>query len=267
MMHRISLTILVCARMAAPQETAAPRDLPRFDVASVKPRDSGGPNWMGVRIHPGGRVEISGLSLRNLVGTAFGVGYWQISGGEEWTSNDTYFIEAKPPEGMQASIKGLRHTLFGIDDPVLRQMLQALLIDRFQLKVLRETRTGEVYLLKRNEKPLALKPASIPEGASESDPFGSVGFVSGKWGIFSTTMPQLAKFASDFILHAPVLDRTGLEGAFDYRQRQPELDPEYEGDKTASFKAFLVQAGFKWERSQGPVEMLVIDHAAKPAPN
>jgi hypothetical protein len=31
-------------------------------------------------------------------------------------------------------------------------------------------------------------------------------------------MPQLAKFASDYVLHAPVADRTGLRGSFDYRQ-------------------------------------------------
>lgn len=61
----------------------------------------------------------------------------------------------------------------GIDDPVLRQMLQALLIDRFQLKVHRESGSGDVYLLKRNDKPLALKPAKIEEGATESKPLAS----------------------------------------------------------------------------------------------
>jgi len=157
--------------------------------------------------------------------------------------------------------------LLGIDDPLLRQMLQALLIDRFQLMFHRETKTVDIYLLKRNEKVLVLNPAKIPAGASESNPFGSVGYAGGEWSIFATTMPQLARFASSNILHTPVLDRTGLSGSFDYRQPQPDLDPQYTGDQTSSFKAFLSATGLKLERAKGPVEMFVIDNAAKPTPN
>jgi uncharacterized protein (TIGR03435 family) len=84
-------------------------------------------------------------------------------------------------------------------------------------------------------------------------------------GIFATTMPQL-RFASA-ILNAPVLDRTELTGSFDFRQPRPDLEPQYDGDQTSTFKAFLSQAGLKWERSKGTVEILVIDHAASPTPN
>ncbi len=97
--------------------------------------------------------------------------------------------------------------------------------------------------------------------------FGSVGYVGGKWSVFATTMPQLAKFASDFILHVPVLDRTDLAGSFDYKQPQPDLEPNYSGDQSASFRSYLSELGLKLERSQGPIESFVIDHAAKPTPN
>jgi uncharacterized protein (TIGR03435 family) len=266
--HRNLLTYLVVtasvACEAAAQKTATV-ELPHFDVASIKADPN--PRMSEVRVHPGGRVEIAGFPLKNLITTAFDVSYWQISGGDEWVSKDTYFVEANPPDAVRPRIKSFRYTLFAIDDPLLRQMLQALLIDRFQLKFHSETKTGDVYLLKRNEKPLALNPAKIPVGASESTSFGSIGYVDGKWGIFATTMAQLSRFASSMILHAPVHDRTELTGSFDYRQRQPDLDPQYDGDQSYSFKAFLSEAGFKLERSKGPVEMLVIDYAARPTPN
>ena len=254
------------ARVASTQEPA-PVESPRFEVASIKAVDPNGPVTMGVCVYPGGRVTVAGFPLKALIATAFDLRYWQISGGAEWVSKDNYVIEAKPPDAQRSSIRSLRYTLFDIDDPLLRHMLQALLVDRFQLKFHRETKAGDVYLLERNNKPLALNSAKIPNGASESDRFGSVGYAGGKWVIVATTMPQLARFASMAIFRAPVLDRTELTGSFDYRQPQPDLEPQYTGDQTASFKAFLSQAGLKWERSKGPVGTLIIDYAAKPTPN
>ena len=260
------LVLAVSASCVTAQESVAVKS-PRFEVASIKAGDGNAPHMMGIRVDPGGRVEIGGFPLKALVTTAFDLGFWQVSGGDAWVSNDIYFVEAKPPETLRTSIKTLRYTLFGIDDPILRQMLQALLIDRFQLKFHREIKTLDIYLLKRGEKELALNPARIPVGASESNLFGSVGYAGGEWSIFSTTMPQLARFASTNILHALVLDQTALSGSFDYRQRQPDLDPQYSGDQTSSFKGFLSAAGLKLERSKGPVEMFVIDNAARATPN
>ena len=80
-------------------------------------------------------------------------------------------------------------------------------------------------------------------------------------------MPQLAKFASNFILRVPVLDRTELTGSFDYTQRQPDLEPKYGGDQSDSFLSYVTELGLKLERAKGPVEIFVIDHAAKPSPN
>ena len=38
--------------------------------------------------------------------------------------------------------------------------------------------------------------------------------------------PQLAKFASDYVLHKPVIDQTGLEGSFDYRDPDVKIDQD-----------------------------------------
>ena len=79
-------------------------------------------------------------------------------------------------------------------------------------------------------------------------------------------MPQLAKVASDYVLHAPVLDRTELSGSFDYKQRLPDLEPNY-SDNSDSFLRLIPELGLKLERSKGPVEIFVIDYVGKPSPN
>jgi uncharacterized protein (TIGR03435 family) len=84
---------------------------------------------------------------------------------------------------------------------------------------------------------------------------------------YASSMPQLAKYAADYIAHIPVLDRTELSGPFDYKQRLPDLEPNYGPDQTDTFLHFLSELGLKLERSKGPVESFVIDHAAKPSPN
>jgi uncharacterized protein (TIGR03435 family) len=253
---------------AQPIATAA---LPEFEIASVKPDNPDVPLMVGAKVYPGARVVLSGLSLKALIAIAFRLSFWQISGGEKWIEEDKYIVEAKPSDAMLPRIKNLRYTNYGIEDEHLRAMLQALLIDRFQLKFHRGTKTGTVYALKQNGQPLALRPAEISaEGAvpsADQSRFGSIGYAGAKWSIFTTSMPQLAKFASDFVMHVPVVDKTDLSGQFDYRQRWPDAEPKYSGDQSDSFRNFLQEMGLKLERAKGDVETFVVDHAAKASPN
>lgn len=244
--------------------------LPEFEVASVKLSDPGVQRPMGAHIYPGGRLEIVQASLKSLVVTAYGLSNWQISGGEAWTEKENYDIEAKPPENLRPGIRSLRYSWYEIQDAQLRAMLQALLIDRFQLQLHRETRTGDVYLLKQSGKAIRLRPVEIvgveDDGTGNSG-FESVGYAGGRWDLSNTGMPYLAKFAASFVFHAPVVDRTGLNGLYHYRQAIPDEAPNYTGDQSASFTDFLSEAGLKLERTKGPVETLVIDHVVKPSPN
>ena len=262
--------LLACwaATRVVAQNTSA-QEPAEFEVASVKPVVPNLPHIVGVTVYPGARLIIKGLALKDLLAAAFRLPYRQISGGDHWTKSDLYDIEAKPPENLRSNIKDLRYTLFGIEDGYLRRMLQALLIDRFQLKLHRETRTGTVYLLERNGRALRLRHAessAVDAEAPAYRSFGSIGYAGGTWVIGNTMMSQLAKFAGDSIVHAPVLDRTQLDGAFDYRQPVPDLVPDYT-DNSDSFLQMLREIGLKLERSKGLVETLVIDHAERPSPN
>jgi uncharacterized protein (TIGR03435 family) len=274
MTRRVTLLLLAVpilpAEQAPPAQDSAATQLPQFEVASIKRTDPHVMHTMGAHVYPGGRLEIFGVNLKGLVATAFGLAYWQISGGEAWTEKESYDIEAKPPENLRSNIKSLRYSWYEIRDTQLRAMLQSLLISRFQLQFHRETKTGNVYLLQQSGKKLRLLPVEIPPAADVPDgsrDFESVGYAGAKWDISDAGMPYLAKFASSIIFHAPVLDRTGLTGLYHYRQEVPDANPNYGGDQSDSFLNFLAEMGLKVERAKGPVETLVIDHAATPSPN
>jgi uncharacterized protein (TIGR03435 family) len=147
-------------------------------------------------------------------------------------------------------------------------MLQSLLIDRFQLRVLRDTRTGDVYQLTRSGKPLGLQPAKIPDGRDPSSMYGNIGYAGGRWSMQFMTMAQLARFASTTILRTLVVDLTNVNGSYDYRQQVPDQEPKYEGiEHTDSFLRMLREIGLELKRTRGPIEWLVIVSAARPSPN
>ena len=262
--YRTALVSLLCVssgvNRAVAQGEAAAKSL-EFEVASIKSEDPNVPREVGVEVYPGGRVVISSLTLKALIGAAFRFSNWQVSGGEAWMEKDEFHVEAKPSEKLQGSIQDFRHTLFGIEDEHLREMLQALLIDRFQLMFHRATKIDTVYLLERNGKALRLRPLAASDRV-----FGSIGYAGGIWVISATAMPQLAKFAADYVLHAPVLDRTELSGQFDYRQSMPESEPNYR-DNSDSFLRLIPEVGLTLVRAKGAVEIFIIDHAARPLPN
>lgn len=198
-------TIATQTAVATPAENASD-GLPRFEVATIKPINPEGMHMLGVNVYFGGRVVINTFSLNWLISTAFNLSSWQVSGGDDWTKKDFYDVQAKPPESSRSNMINVRHTSFGIEDEHLRQMLQALLIDRFQLKFHRETKTGDVYFLEKSGKPLKLNPAKV---TSSQYPSGEFGGVAGRgMSLHDTSMPELTKFMSSIILHRPVLNKT-----------------------------------------------------------
>jgi uncharacterized protein (TIGR03435 family) len=263
------LALAPCSEaQTTPPAQNSKKPLPQFEVATIKPVTTKAVITEGVDVYPGGRIRLNGMNLKDMVGIAFNLSYWQIVGGDSM-DRDRYNLVAQPPQEVRSTSPDTRHTVYGIQDERLRQMLQALLIEQFQLNVHRETKTGKVFLLVKNGKPLLLTTTrAVSEDADEGaapDSFGSIGF-AGKWVLYNTTMPQLAKFASDNMTRAPVLDRTHLTGSFDY-WGPPEDWNAYEADMPGSFFHMLGEIGLKLVPSKGPVETLVIDHAEPPSPN
>jgi uncharacterized protein (TIGR03435 family) len=240
---------------------AAATALPQFDVNSVKLADpKGGP--IGLFTYPGGRIRCSQCPLQYLLMEAFEVESHQIWGGPDWMNKTAYDVEGKPPATSQ-SIQSNPTSIKSPPNQEQRQMLQALLIDRFQLKFHRETTQDEGYVLVRGDKPLKLEPPK------DSTAFSWAGSVQGGMfghGIAGTniTMAQLATRLSGALRH-PVVDKTGISGSYDFKYEDPADDPNTNDISTVFLS--LQKIGLNLKSVKTPVETIVIDRANLPSPN
>ena len=235
---------------------------PAFEVATIKPS---GPQsrTVGMYTHPGGRVRGENLTLQILLHEAFDVQPFQIVGGPAWIREERYDLVAQPPASSKSS-KSNPTSIKLPPNEEQRQMLKALLIERFQLKFHREEREGSVYFLVKTSRQLKLK------ATADTNAFPWVGSNEGGAlmgdGIAGTnvTMAILAARLSRR-LGRPVIDRTGIDGAYDFKIEYHTDNPQR--DFIASILTSVQALGLKLESGKGPVETIVIDHAEKPSEN
>lgn len=270
---------------------------PQFDVASIK-RNSNCQTGTGRSgIFPG-KLELPCVSLRGLIRMAYGdivVGGnlaargIEVLGGPGWLDTDRYDVSAKA-EGTpsQAQVTG--------------PMLQALLEERFKVKVHRESRDTGVYLLtvardgsklqpskERNWKPFDLTDLGPPVRSGEPLPkrCGGAEPSMGRGGrmvidFFSVNMAEYAgRWLTNFVDH-PVVDKTGLTGRFDIHLvfvPTPSSGPvTLNGDPVAPppssdamgpsiFTALEEQLGLKLLPGKAHLDVIVVDRAEKPSAN
>jgi uncharacterized protein (TIGR03435 family) len=235
---------------------------PAFEVASVK-LSTPAERIIGLSTYPGGRITATNYTLEMLIEEAYSVQRFQISGGPRWIGDDRYSIVAKPPASSKSSKSNPPYDKAPPNEEQ-RLMLQTLLADRFHLQLHRETKEGPIYILAMSNKELKLKPAkSADDFPWVGGPEGGAISGSGMAGT-NASMQLLATRLSPY-LRRPVLDRTGLKGAFDFRLEITKDDSQ--PDVIASIFSSIQGLGLKLEAAKGPVETLVIDHAEKPAGN
>jgi uncharacterized protein (TIGR03435 family) len=70
-------------------------------------------------------------------------------------------------------------------------------------------------------------------------------------------------------LKQPVVDQTGLEGAFDItlEAAPPDLEQQDSTTLPTIFTAIEEQLGLKLRTGKGPVEMFIVDRAERPTEN
>ncbi len=220
----------------------------QFDVASVKavPPPVGSYRAdFGTASH--GQLTLTNVTFGECVRYAFGItNDYQIA-GPEWIKSRQYLfnIIGKAPADTQGS--------------ELRSMLQALLADRFHLEAhheSRETRHLELNIAKKGSK---LKQADAQTGTAAN---------SGVMGrIISTGLPmsELAALLSRF-LRAPVLDATGLPGAYEVRLiwTPDHAAPSTElSEYPELFTAVQEQLGLTLRSQKSPIDVIVVDRAEK----
>lgn len=234
---------------------------PAFEVASVKPwthRELG-----GVYTYPGGRVTFRGCTLHYLIEIAFNVQPFQVSGGPGWMQVERYDIDAKPSASSKSSTSMPPYPKAPPNEEQ-RQMLQSLLIERFQLKYHRETREGRVYLLVKGNKALKLADSKDKNAIPWAGGLEGGGIMGNGLAGRNESMEDLARRLSPY-LGRPVLDRTGLSGSFDFRTEYAADDAR--PDVITMIFGSVQDIGLKLEASKGSVDTIVIEAADKPSAN
>jgi len=261
--------------------------LPEFEVASIKPAPP--PTGNNMRVMMGGnpgRVNMSNITLRDMLRQAYQVKDYQIS-GPDWMNSTRYDVVATIPHNTPREQVPL--------------MWQSLLADRFKLTLHREKKELPVYALVVGKNGPTLKEAE--DNGAPAPPPGPGGFpgMGGGRGMVQMGRGRLtAKRATvggfaDLLsrqMDRPVVDQTELQGFYDFslewtpdeRQRMqfmpgmPGPPPGAGGEDHAAraggpegpppsgptiFVAVQEQLGLKMEAKKSPVEILVIDHLEK----
>jgi uncharacterized protein (TIGR03435 family) len=219
--------------------------------------------------------------LKTLIESAYQVQGARIAGGPAWLGTDRYDIVAR---GAATASK-----------QQVWLMLRSLLADRFKLGLRNESRELPVYSLEvaKNgprltsgndsgcESASTFTPSSGP--VSLLRPCGDVGMLWGPQGGYiwgqKVSISGIAEALSGFV-NRPVVDRTGLTGAFDLELKwTPEGYKPFAAESEAGrpveatepgpsiFTAVQEQLGLKLVSARAPVDVIVIDHAEKPDAN
>jgi uncharacterized protein (TIGR03435 family) len=291
-MIRASIALALFSSAPAFAQQAAQ---PQFEVASIKPSDPNDRRMM-FRMMPGGGINLHGVTLKALVEQAYDVRDFQISSGPGWITSDKYDITAKPenasgetPSDPRQFTDEQRKTF----QEQARLRVQALLADRFQLKIHRETKELPVYALVVGKNgPKVKQNTGANEGLGKGMMRMSPGQLVGQQVGIAILVQSLAQ-----MLGRPVVDQTGIKGTYDFElnftpdqgkavafggpgdgapppplppgagpgliKEPPPPDP----NGPTIFTALQEQLGLKLESQKGPVEIIVIDHVEKPSEN
>jgi len=235
----------------------------QFDVVSIKPSAPDLHNSFLFQNLTGGTVRLAGVPLRMLIMQAYDVKVFQISGGPDWIRTDRWDILAKV-EGVDGRLPRDKENA----------MLQALMADRFQLRMHTETREMPIYALVRdkNEAKLVQSIASEPQ----------FGVGNGSLTAKKSRMDFLTSWLSRS-LERTVIDETNLTGEYDFTLEwspapgeggpesiglpPDELQPRVETNGPSIFTAVQEQLGLRLVSKKGPVKMIVIDSVQKPSAN
>jgi len=227
---------------------------PAFDVAVVTVNKSGEP-FAERRILPGGRLELTNNTLKDLVIEAWDKRKDEVAGGPSWLVSDRFDVIAK--------------TSAETSDADRRLMLRAVLKERFGLAVHEEERTLPVYAL------VTLKggPKLSPPTVSARTFCGGGPRKTGQYHRSCTNM-TMAVFAQWFAkispedFELPVLDMTGVSGAWDFQlDFSPPIKSMYNGEVADPNGPTIFEAirelGLSLERRKLPATVIVVDHVER----
>lgn len=285
--------------MQAPAKVESPepdvyRDVPKFEVATIKPA-GGSDDRIMMMITPDG-VSMNGVQTQMLLHEAFRVEDDRILGAPGWVKSTRYDIQAKVAADDAPKLEKLK-----IDER--RSMLLPLLIERFNLKYHHETRELPGYALVIAKGGPRMKASEVSDTPADPKPAGSGANPKPDSPASGSSLPRrmmrfmgrghlesdgtntelLARVLSQQ-LGRTVVDKTGLTGNYDFTLQWTPDDapppmhggadggpPHNESGTDAVgpslFTAVQEELGLKLEPTKGAVDVIVIDHIDPPSEN
>jgi uncharacterized protein (TIGR03435 family) len=235
-----------------------------FEVASIKPANGpggveGGCHGIDSVYTPGqqasapplGRCVITDGRLSHMVGIAWDIKMTMLKTGPDWIQrgDERFNLEAKAENPTKTTEKQLF------------QMLQALLIERFQMKYHLEPviLTGFGLTVAKGGSRLKLSTSQDPD-----ESFGGRGKPGPNGGTLTfrrCSMREFVGMVSVFGDRGPGVDRTGLTGLYDFtltwdNEAGPSLDT-----------ALREQLGLRMDSEKVSTSYFVIDSAKRPSAN
>jgi uncharacterized protein (TIGR03435 family) len=252
----------------------------QFEVAVIKPSKPDAQFRGKLNVD---QVDVQGVNLKFLISFAWDLNPNDnevIVGAPKWLDSDRFDILAKVSSENQGVVSRNSPPL-DLDD--LRQMLRALLADRFKMQSHMENRPVTAYnLIAANPKLHKADPTSRTRcnegpGPDGRDPRLTNPVLNRLVTCQNMNMAQigeeLQRIAAGYI-YSPVLDTTGIVGSWDFTLSFSSVDltrgsgaPPAGGASVASdpngaislFDAVNKELGLKLEKQRRPVPVLIID--------
>jgi uncharacterized protein (TIGR03435 family) len=263
--HAATLLFSVCALESLQAQSQPPASPLTFEVASIKPAKAG---FGGVRggchgidsvytpaqqaeAPPLGRCVITDGRLSHMVGIAWDTTMTMLKTGPDWIQRgDERF-------NLEAEAEDPAHTT----EKQLLQMLQALLIERFQMKFHLEPVILPGFGLTVAKGGSKLKLSKSQDTDFSFGPKGKPGPGAGMMKASRCSMREFVRMLSQFGDHGPGVDRTGLTGLYDFTLT-------WDNDAGPTIETALrEQLGLRMESEKVATDYFVIDSARRPSEN
>jgi uncharacterized protein (TIGR03435 family) len=244
-----------------------------YDVVSIKPYKNGGVTNgtnLGTMDTPDGFS--AAFPVAGLIYTAWYTPKYRIVGAFGWMNSENYDVKAKmSPETLEAFQKLSPKMKYA----ATQHMLQVLLKDRFKAIVHVEPRKIPAYdLVIGKNGPKLSQAAELVQGGSNIriTPSDTTYELIGRGALLRSLAVTLSNEVD-----RPVIDKTGLTGAYDFNldYTPQKILMAADGGDSAPLKAtgppiekaIEAQLGLKLVPSHTMVNDIVIDHVERPTPN
>lgn len=249
--------------------TITPANAPaKFDVVSIRLSD---PSINTENLNYGqGQIVAKGITLGFLIQSAYGIRDFQLAGLPRELVSEKYDITAKMDDpSKESSWDGSDPALQKDKQKLYQLRLQAVLADRFHLKLHAVTKSVPVFALVIGKKGPILQKTSVEEGNMEEGGYMRMHILEKEDQIEAKDM-KMSDFTDELshVLSRMVLDRTGLTDRYDFVLKwTPDEDRDADATGPSLYTALQEQLGLKLESQNGPVNVYVVDHIEKPSPN